>query len=87
MHGAKVARTVIHNWSHVQQRAVRIMSYSITRSVENAAGTAFELGLSASAKVGGQDIGGIDLEFARAVSSGNLKYSQKKILKSRLTKM
>ena len=79
MHGAKVARTVIRNWSHVQQRAVRVMSYSITRSVENAGGTEWELGLAVSGKLGGQDIGSIDLGFSRAVSSGNLKYGLRNI--------
>ena len=69
MHGAKVARTVIKNWSHIQQRAVRTMSYSVSKSVENVAGNAFEFGLSASKTVAGKEKG-VELSFGMAVASG-----------------
>ena len=69
MHGAKVARTVIKNWSHVQQRAVRTMSYSVSKSVENVAGNAFEFGLSASKTIAGDEYGG-EVNFGFAVASG-----------------
>ena len=71
VHGAKVARTVIKNWSHIQQRAVRTMSYSVSKSVENVGGNAFEFGLSASKTVGGDEYGG-EVNFGFAVASGRL---------------
>ena len=54
-HGAKVQRTVIINWAHIQQRSVRTMSYTLEGSVENVGGTAWEIGLSGGAegKLGG----------------------------------
>ena len=53
-HGAKVGRTVIKNWSHVQQRATRSISYSLDYSVEGNTGDTMELGLSLEGKIGGK---------------------------------
>ena len=53
-HGAKVGRTVIKNWSHVQQRATRVVSYSLEKSVEGSTGTSMELGLSLEGKLRGK---------------------------------
>lgn len=72
VHGAKVGRTVIKNWSHVQQRAVRSISYTLSKSVENTAGTAMEIGLQIDATVGGTDMG-VDVGFARAIASGKFQ--------------
>ena len=72
-HGAKVGRAVIFNWSHVQQRAVRSISYTKTTSVENSGGNGFELGLSLEGKTkkkGVEKKGSLEVDFSRAVSRG-----------------
>ena len=72
-HGAKVGRAVIFNWSHVQQSALRSISYSKTTSVENLGGNGFELGLSLEGKTkkkGVEKKGSLEVDFSRAVSRG-----------------
>ena len=53
----------------MQQRAVRTMSYSVSKSVENIGGTAYEFGLATNKKIDGKELGG-EINFGIAVSTG-----------------
>ena len=49
-HSAKVGRTVIKNWSKIQQRAVHVIGYTTTESYHNSGGTSWEIGLEGEVK-------------------------------------
>ena len=78
-HSAKVGRTVIKNWSKIQQRAVHVIGYTTTESYHNSGGTSWEIGLEGEVKqADDSDDGKTDDAFCKKMQKTN--YYPKNVL-------